>query len=161
MIKRFIRAIFTLIGGLLGYELFELVEFIVEKTQIYAGEPVLSQSERAIAISFFVIIFAFIFFRYAPNLTNRGHRMATSIENEIQGVSPVEIIGGAIGLVLGLVVAYLLSTIYQNIIVQKALYLAVTIAVYAVLAFFRYSVSSPPRTTQGPKVNTSVAPSAR
>ena len=61
MIKRFLRAIFTLIGGLLGYELFELVEFIVEKTQMYAGEPVLSQSERAIAISFFVIIFAFIF----------------------------------------------------------------------------------------------------
>ena len=142
MIKRFIRAIFTLIGGLLGYELFELVEFIVEKTQIYAGEPVLSQSERAIAISFFVIIFAFIFFRYAPNLTNRGHRMATSIENEIQGVSPVEIIGGAIGLVLGLVVAYLLSTIYQNIVVQKALYLAVTIIVYAVLAFFGGVVGS-------------------
>ena len=68
--------------------------------------------------------------------------MANSIENEIQGVSPVEIIGGAIGLVIGLVVAYLLSTIYQNIIVQKALYLAVTIVVYLVLSFFGGVVGS-------------------
>ena len=142
MIKRFLRAIFTLIGGLLGYELFELAEFIVEKTDVYNGTPLLSPSERAIAISFFVIIFAFIFFRYAPNLTNRGHKMATSIENEIQGVSPVEIIGGAIGLVLGLVVAYLLTTIYQNIIVQKALYLVVTIVVYLILSFFGGVVGS-------------------
>ena len=142
MFKRLLKGLFTLIGGLLGYELFELTEFIIEKTDIYNGTPLLSPSERAIAISFFVIIFAFIFFRYAPNLTNRSQKMATSIEHEIQGVSPVAIIGGAIGLVLGLVVAYLLPTIYQDIIVQKALYLAVTIIVYSVLAFFGGVVGS-------------------
>ena len=141
MFKRLIRAIITIVGGLIGYELFELAEFIVEKTNMTEGQ-ILTQSERAIAISFFVIIFAFIFYRYAPNLTNRSHKMANSIENEIQGVSPVEIIGGAIGLVIGLVVAYLLSTIYQNIIVQKALYLAVTIVVYLVLSFFGGVVGS-------------------
>ena len=141
MFKRLIRAIITIVGGLIGYELFELAEFIVDKTNMTEGQ-ILTQSERAIAISFFVIIFAFIFYRYAPNLTNRSHKMANSIENEIQGVSPVEIIGGAIGLVIGLVVAYLLSTIYQNIIVQKALYLAVTIVVYLVLSFFGGVVGS-------------------
>ena len=100
MFKRLIRAIITIVGGLIGYELFELAEFIVDKTNMTEGQ-ILTQSERAIAISFFVIIFAFIFYRYAPNLTNRSHKMANSIENEIQGVSPVEIIGGAIGLVIG------------------------------------------------------------
>ena len=115
---------------------------MIQKTGNYNGEDPFSQSEKLILLSFFVIIFAAIFFRYAPNLSNRGRKVASSIETEIQGVSPVEIIGGAIGLVLGLVVSYLLSTIYQNIIVQKALYLAVTIIVYTALAFIGGVVGS-------------------
>ena len=135
MFRRLTRTIFTIIGGLIGYELFELIEFIVEKTGEYDTSQIFTQSERNILAAFFVIIFAFIFFRYAPRLSIRGRKVADSIENEIQGVSPVEIIGGAIGMVLGLVVAYLLTTIYQNILVQKALYLTVTIIVYSFLAF--------------------------
>ncbi len=142
MFKRLFRGIFTLIGGLLGYELYDLLEFILQQTGSYNGEEPFTQSEKLILLSFFVIIFAAIFFRYAPNLSNRGRKVASSIESEIQGVSPVEIIGGAIGLVLGLVVSYLLSTIYQNIIVQKALYLAVTIVVYTALAFIGGVVGS-------------------
>ena len=111
MFKRLFRGIFTLIGGLLGYELYDLLEFILQQTGSYNGEEPFTQSEKLILLSFFVIIFAAIFFRYAPNLSNRGRKVASSIESEIQGVSPVEIIGGAIGLVLGLVVSYLLSTI--------------------------------------------------
>ena len=142
MFKRLFRAIFTIIGGLIGYEIFELLEFIVEKSGTYNGQEIFTQSERIILISFFVLITALIFFRYSPNITNRGRKVALSIENEIQGVSPVALIGGAIGLVLGLVVAYLLTTIYQNIIVQKALYLAVTIIVYTTLAFIGAVVGS-------------------
>ncbi len=142
MFKRLFRGIFTIIGGLIGYEIFELLEFIVEKTGTYNGQEIFTQSEKIILISFFVLITALIFFRYSPNITNRGRKVALSIENEIQGVSPVALIGGAIGLVLGLVVAYLLTTIYQNIIVQKALYLAVTIIVYTTLAFIGAVVGS-------------------
>lgn len=142
MFKGTIRVIFTILGGLIGYEIFELLEFIVEKTGTYNGQEIFSQSERVIMISFFVIIFALIFFRYSPNISNRGRKVANSIENEIQGVSPVELIGGAIGLVLALVVSYLLTTIYQNIIVQKALYLVVTILVYTILAFIGVVVGS-------------------
>ena len=135
MFRRLTRTIFTIIGGLIGYEIFELIEFIIEKTGEYDTSQIFTQSERNILAAFFVIIFGFIFFRYAPRLSIRGRKVADSIESEIQGVSPVEIIGGAIGMVLGLVVAYLLTTIYQNIIVQKALYLTVTIIVYSFLAF--------------------------
>ena len=142
MFKRLFRGIFTIIGGLIGYEIFELLEFIVEKTGTYNGQEIFTQSEKIILISFFVLITALIFFRYSPNITNRGRKVALSIENEIQGVSPVALIGGAIGLVLGLVVAYLLTTIYQNIIVQKALYLAVTIIVYTTIAFIGAVVGS-------------------
>ena len=142
MFRRLLRGIFTIIGGLIGYEIFELIRYIVDKTGTYDGSDPLTQSEQLIMGAFFVLAFGFIFFRYAPRLSNRGRKVASNIENEIQGVSPVELIGGVVGLVLGLVVAYLLTTIYQNILVQKALYLTVTIIVYSTLAFLGAVVGS-------------------
>ncbi len=142
MFRRIFRGILTILGGLLGYEIYELIQYIVEKSGTYDGSDPFTQPEHMIIAAFFVIIFGLIFFRYAPRLTTRGQKMANSIENEIQGVSPVELIGGVIGLVLGLVVAYLLTTIYQNILVQKALYLTVTIIVYSALAFLGAVVGS-------------------
>ena len=142
MFRNIFRGIVTIIGGLLGYELFVVLEFVVKKTAVYDGSEIMSRTDRTIFILFFVIIFAFIFFRYAPNLSNRSRKMANSIEHEIQGVSPLAIIGGALGTVLGLVMAYLLSTIYVDVIVQKALYLTLTIIVYTALAFFGGVVGS-------------------
>ena len=142
MFKRVFRGIFTLLGGLLGYEIVDLLEFIIVKLGDKSLSDIFTDGERAVFTSFFVIIFALIFFRYAPNLSNRGRKVASSIENEIQGVSPVALIGGVLGLVLGLVVAFLLTTIYQNILVQKALYLTVTIVVYSILAFVGAVVGS-------------------
>ena len=135
MFKKAFRAVFTIIGGLIGYEVFVLIRFILEETGTYNGEDPFTQVEQITLAAFFVIIFALIFFRYAPRISLRSRKVANSIENEIQGVSPVELIGGVLGMVLGLVIAYLLTTIYQDVIVQKALYLTVTIIVYTLMAF--------------------------
>ena len=142
MFKRVFRSVFTIIGGLIGYEIFDVIQYVVETTGNYDNSEVFTTTEKGILAAFFVIIFGLIFFRYAPDISLRGRKVADSIENEIQGVSPVELIGGVIGMVLGLVVAYLLTTIYQNVIVQKALYLTVTIIVYSTLAFIGAVVGS-------------------
>ncbi len=157
MLSRLLRTVITIVGGLIGYEIFELIEFIIVKTGEYEMDEIFTQSERFILAAFFVIIFGIIFFRYAPRMSIRGRKVADSIENEIQGVSPVEIIGGAIGMVLGLVIAYLLSTIYRDILVQKALNLTVTIIVFSFLGFLGGVIGS----RKGPELYTMIQTSQR
>ena len=55
-----------------------------------------------------IIIFGIIFFRIAPILTRKSRKVADNIGTDLQGVSPNDLIGGTIGLILGLVIAFLL-----------------------------------------------------
>ena len=135
MFRRLLKGLITIIGGLIGYEIFDLMLYFVSKYMGVAKSDLLSDSEEIILALFFIIIFALISYKIAPAFTARSRRAAASIENEIKGVSPVEILGGVLGLLLGLIIAYFITTIYQNIIVQKSLYLTVTIIVYSLLGF--------------------------
>ena len=85
--------------------------------------------------AFFVIIFGIIFFRIAPALTRQSRKVADNIGNDLQGISPNELIGGTLGLVIGLVIAFLLTRIYQDVVNQKTLYLTITICMYLTLGF--------------------------
>ncbi|MBQ7702759.1 MAG: hypothetical protein IJT40_00125 [Firmicutes bacterium] len=135
MFRRLFKGLITIVGGLIGYEIFDLMMYFVSKYMSVTQEELLSQSEEIVLALFFIIIFAIISFNIAPAFSDRSRRAAASIENEIRGVSPVEILGGALGLLLGLIIAYFITTIYQDIIVQKSLYLTVTIIVYSILGF--------------------------
>ncbi|MCR5181922.1 MAG: hypothetical protein K6D56_02755 [Clostridia bacterium] len=135
MFRRFFRGLITLIGGLIGYEIYDVMMYFIMKYNHISEEDALSQSEQTIVALVFIILFAIIFYLVAPIFTARSRRAAASIENEIKGVSPVEIIGGVVGLLLGLIISYFITTIYQNILVQKSLYLTVTIIVYSLLGF--------------------------
>lgn len=134
MFRRFFRGLITIIGALIGYEIYDIMMYFLLK---YNGmtEDALTQTEQTVVALVFIIIFAIIFYVIAPGFTARSRRAAASIENEIKGVSPVEIIGGVVGLLLGLIIAYFITTIYQNIVEQKSLYLTVTIIVYSLLGF--------------------------
>ena len=102
----------------------------------------LTGTEEAWAISFCVIIFGIIFFRIAPILTRKSRKVADNIGTDLQGVSPNDLIGGTIGLILGLVIAFLLTQIYQSVVSQKSLYLTITITIYAFLAFLGWVIGS-------------------
>ena len=142
MFRRLFRGFFTVLGGLIGYEAFALSRYLLTKVNNPAMQGGLSQSEELWAGIFFVFIFGVIFYRIAPALTRKSRKVADTIENDLQGVSPNAIIGGTIGLVVGLVIAYLLTQIYQDVITQKSLYLTVTILLYAAMAFLGSVVGS-------------------
>lgn len=82
----------------------------------------------------FAIIFGFIFYCIAPSLGRQGNKMADNIGNELKGVSGSDLAAGTIGLIAGLVLAFLLTKIYQDV-VSKAIYLTLTIAIYIILGF--------------------------
>ena len=142
MFRKFFRGIFTIIGGLIGYEVYELCSYLLKTVDPGQGQAGLSGTEEVWAISVCVIIFGIIFYRIAPILTRKSRKVADNIGTDLQGVSPNDLIGGTIGLILGLVIAFLLTQIYQSVVSQKSLYLTITITIYAFLAFLGWVIGS-------------------
>lgn len=104
-------------------------------TDFAGGNAAITEAEEIWFAAFFVIIFGVIFFRIAPALTRQSRKVADNIGNDLQGISPNELIGGTLGLVIGLVIAFLLTRIYQDVVNQKTLYLTITICMYLTLGF--------------------------
>ncbi len=135
MFRRFFRACFTFLGALVGYECFALCKYLVTQTEFVGNDVILTKTEETWFAAFFVIIFGIIFFRIAPALTRKSRKVADNIGNDLQGVSPNDLMGGTLGLVIGLLIAFLLTRIYQDVINQKTLYLMITICMYLALGF--------------------------
>ena len=142
MFRRLFRGFFTVLGGLIGYEAFELSRYMLEKAGGSVVEGGISQSEQLWIGIFFVFIFGLLFYRMAPALTRKTRIVADNIESDLQGISPSAMVGGTVGLILGMVIAYLLTQIYQDVITQKSLYLTVTILLYAAMAFLGAVIGS-------------------
>ena len=136
MLEKIFKGLFTFLGALIGYELFELCTFLLVDSSIGTGEVMFTTTEEMCFAAFFVIIFGIIFYRIAPVLTRKSKKVADNIGNDLQEVSPNELMGGAIGLVLGLVIAFLLTRIYEDIISEKTLYFTITVCMYLLLGFF-------------------------
>lgn len=136
MLEKIFRVLFTFLGGLIGYELFELCAFVLVDSSIGTGEAMFTTTEEMCFAAFFVIIFGIIFYRIAPALSRKSRKVADNIGNDLQEVSPNELMGGAIGLVLGLVIAFLLTRIYEDVISEKTLYFTITVCMYLLLGFF-------------------------
>ena len=139
MFKRLFKWFFTILGGLIGYEFFELTHFLLVKFNFISEFP---SDVRTWMTAFFVFIFVIISYRIAPTLTQKGRKVADNIESDLQGVSSYALIGGAIGLIAGLVIAYLLAQIYKDVLTKPPLYLTVTITLYGIMAFLGTVVGS-------------------
>ena len=139
MFQRLFKWFFTIVGGLIGYEFFVLSNFLLVKFNVISELP--SDVETWMT-AFFVFIFVIIFYRIAPTLTQKSRKVAANIESDLQGVSTNALVGGAIGLIAGLLIAYLLTQIYKDVITQPSLYLTVTIILYGIMAFLGTVVGS-------------------
>lgn len=133
MIRRIIRIIATIIGAALGYGLFPLVKLILTKAGVNVGQYFNTTQEYIVSI-ILGIIFAFIFFSITPVIQRQGKKVAEGIGDDLQGVSGNDILAATIGLVLGLIIAFLLSQIY-TIIPNPYIYGAATIVTYLLLGY--------------------------
>ena len=135
MFKKLFKGIFTIFGALLGYEAFYLFRTFTEKQAGENAEYIQMTGVEEISMGLlFAIIFGFIFYCIAPSLGRQGNKMADNIGNELKGVTGSDLAAGTIGLIAGLVLAFLLTKIYQDV-VSKAIYLTLTIAIYIILGF--------------------------
>ena len=114
MLKRIFRMIMAIIGLVVGYGVYELVGYITLQRGVDIKES-LTVPENIFVAATIAIIFGIIFYYLAPALSRRGQKAAINIESDLSKASNNDIVFTAIGLVFGLVVAYLLSGLYDGI----------------------------------------------
>ncbi len=131
MIYNFLRVIFSILGLLLGYgtvEMFnksEIVNLVNGKTStilIYIGVS---------------LLFGIIFFILSPAFLRKLKKFIKFIENELQNIPASDIALGSGGLIIGLIIAYLISQLFNNI---GPLGLSLSIIVYIVFGYLGVSI---------------------
>lgn len=101
----------------------------------------LTEAETVSMGVLFAIIFGIIFYLIVPFLGRQGSKMANNIGNDLKGVAGSDLLAGTAGLVIGLVVAFLLTKIYQGV-VSNVMYLTLTIGIYMVFGFMGAVIGS-------------------
>ncbi|MGO1370058.1 MAG: PIN/TRAM domain-containing protein [Senegalia sp. (in: firmicutes)] len=126
MVNKILRVILTVTGFLLGFGVavsardLGLLDFI--------------ESRNFVIISYIIIsaLVGIIVFLLSPKIINLGNSIGSSVESELQRIPATDIILGAVGLIVGLIIAYLIS---QPIFNLEIPYITVPAAVVVYLLF--------------------------
>jgi len=140
MLKKLFRIVFTSVGSIFGYGVFLLTKYLISVTG--AGpDGGFTRMQQIGAAVIFVIIFGLIFFRLTPSMDRQGRKLSKKIESDLQSYSANELISGAIGLVTGLIVAFLISRIYDGIEIDYVP-TVLTVITYFVLGYLGVVIAS-------------------
>lgn len=133
MLKKLLRLVLAIIGAIVGYGVFLLSEFIYELSGTTLADK-FTETQLLVTGLFFAIIFGIIFFRVTPSLGKHSVKVAKGIESDLQAVSTNDIVSGTFGLIVGLIIAFLVSQIYSAI---QFLYMGtvLTIITYLILGY--------------------------
>ena len=116
MLRRLFRAAFTLVGMLIGYGVFMLAKLILELPGVSEKVHISFTGVWAIVVPvIFAIIFGFIFFKLAPVINRKSQKVTANIERDLTSISGRDLIAGTGGLIAGLLIAFLISSIYDGI----------------------------------------------
>ncbi len=124
MINKIMRAIVTLIGVLFGVGIAALMDNfgLLDKINL----------NNIVIYTIFGIIFGLLLFLLTPIVKRIGAKISNLFENELVELQTNDIITGAVGLILGLVIAFLLSQPLYNLNVP---YLGTAISAFIYLLF--------------------------
>lgn len=114
MFDKLFRIIIALTGMLAGYGLSVLILFILEFPR-FQELFILTTIFKVIITILCILIIGILSFMITPLLKNRGIKIATRIESDLQKVPSNDIISGTVGLIIGLIIAYLISQLLIKI----------------------------------------------
>lgn len=140
MIKRVIRGVLTLAGGSAGFA-FGLV--LVQSPQI---RQLLGEGSEFGLIPFIFplivgIIFGLIVYLLGPMIIRSGVRLAKYTELELEKIPTSQVIVGTVGLIPGLMIAYLVSDLYK-IIPITFVSQALSVLTYIFLGYLGISIAT-------------------
>lgn len=114
MIKKLLKWALFLAGAITGYSFFNLIQILIEFRGTIEISDHLTDMQISVLGVMFAIIFGIIFSWFAPTIGKQSKKAAANIESELRGISTNELITGTVGLISGLVVAYLLTKVYET-----------------------------------------------
>ncbi|MEL7656663.1 MAG: PIN/TRAM domain-containing protein [Bacillota bacterium] len=129
MIKKLFRIIFSLVGVLFGYGIFLLLRFLIRTTNL-ADKILITDTQQFIAAISCAFIFGLIFYLLTPVFGRHGEKLAKNIETDLQKVPTNDVVTGTFGLIIGLVIAFLISQIYVGI---DVFYIGTVLSVFTYL----------------------------
>ncbi|MCQ4635573.1 PIN/TRAM domain-containing protein [Anaerovorax odorimutans] len=133
MLRKLMRVVFTIVGAIVGYGVFLLAKFLVGLSD-YGDKIHLSNTQEICVVALCALIFGLIFFRLTPTLGKQSSKVADNIETDLQKISTNDIVMGTVGLIAGLVIAYLISRIYVGVL-NPLVDVVLNIVTYFVLGF--------------------------
>lgn len=110
--KNLHRIFLTIMGALCGLGVYFIIDFSIREL---TGKKELAMPLSLALSCACVIAGAIIFYFIAPAFHNAVQKMGQKIDVSLQKVSPQELIFGTIGLILGLLIAFLLSQLWAGI----------------------------------------------
>lgn len=114
MLKKLWRLVFTIIGVVIGYGAYKLTAYIAAGRG-YVLDEQFSVTENLFIAVLYAIIFGLIFYKLTPLVARQGQKAAVNIESDLRKTSTTDIIVTSGGLIVGLIVAYLLTGLYEGI----------------------------------------------
>ncbi|MDR1572931.1 MAG: PIN domain nuclease [Clostridiales Family XIII bacterium] len=139
MIKKLIRIVATIVGVIAGYGFFILISFIGKLTELY-DLTILDPLYQAIASAVSALVFGFLFFAMTPMFGRHGKRIAKNIESDLQSVPANDLVVGTVGLVIGLIIAFLVSPIFSDM--GPHIGVALSIVTYIMMGFLGVVVAT-------------------
>ncbi len=131
MVEKLFKAVITIIGLIIGYGAYQLTVYIMAGRGYDLNER-LSVTENLFVAIIFAIIFGLIFYKLFPVLSRQGHKAAANLESDLKKTSVNDLIVTGSGLIIGLIVAYLLTGLYDGITIP-VLQIVLNIITYLIL----------------------------
>ena len=135
MIKNLIRGGITFLGFWIGFGILLLLNYIGDRSEFLGFFKDISQPNIELIAVLCGAVSALIFFFLTPALVRLSSRAARNLDKETRHISATGLVAGVLGLILGLVIAYLISMPIARLNFIPMASVAVTVAVYIIFAW--------------------------
>jgi len=133
LLKKLFKMVFAAFGAIFGFGAYQLTLYLMNEKIININWELTQLHKIGMGIGF-ALIFSILFYSLAPLLNRQSKKVAKNIEIDLQAYSANELMSGVAGLTIGLIIAFLISKIYDGIQIDY-LPTILTITTYMVLGY--------------------------
>lgn len=133
MFKGLFRTLFTVLGLVIGFGLTELIVYLLRSGVLGTDTIALSTFQKVAADVVFAIIFGLIFFKLTPFITKQSEKASKNIESNLASIPTNNLIAATIGLILGLIIAYFITQIYESSLHMPVVVIVLNLITYIAL----------------------------
>ena len=133
MFKGLFRTLFTVLGLVIGFGLTELTVYLLRSGVLGTDTIALSTFQKVAADVVFAIIFGLIFFKLTPFITKQSEKASKNIESNLASIPTNNLIAATLGLILGLIIAYFITQIYESSLHMPVVVIVLNLITYIAL----------------------------